>query len=312
MSWSLLVACTAGAPPAAERGKEPTGWSWASSDTGTPPIDAAVLQADLQANLDATRLVRATDPLRSFVAVMEYASPYCPMPTITTTEDEGSTFYFDQLCETPDMIFKGPALLHTWEEDRVVPVGAMEVLVGLSDEGSWTGYGFNGQTDIFSRDGELDFNCSCTMVDLVGRDSAGNSVFLGLTQGPAHYTGPEGVGSWMDDAGIDPEISVLMTDAPGYREFAVQSITSGVGSRFDAVEFSLSGIAGRLGEDWDCAADSGELIVEFRDSVDAVWHSLTLTTVDSTCALCGSLEGGERVCLDPRMALLAWEGSPWL
>ena len=312
MIWGLLVGCTADPPPADDSRTEPTAWSWESPDTGTPPVVVSELQADLQANLDATRVVRATDPLNSFRAVIEYATPECPRPAITTTEDEGSTYYFDQLCLAGDMVFKGPALLHTWEDDHADPVAAMEVLRGLPPEARWTGYGFNGQTDIYSTDGTVDFNCSCTMVDIVGSDPQGNSLFFGMAQGPAHYTGPEGSGTWMDDPGIDPAMSLTVTDTAEYRQFQLISTTSGIGGRYDAVELVMDGIAGKRDGDWDCAADSAKFTVDYRDSVDAVWHSVSLTTADASCSLCGTLDNGETVCLDPRYALLDWEVSPWL
>lgn len=291
----------------------PTAWSWENPDSGGGLLDVEALRADLQAQLDAIRNVRATDPINSFRAVMEYAEPTCPSTAVTTTtEDAGSTYYFDNLCSTRDMIFKGPALLHTWVENRVEPIAAMEVAAKLHPDILWTGYGFNGQTDIFSTDGGLDFNCSCTMVDIVGTDSDGTAWFFGVTQGPAHYTGPEGEGSWMEDAGIDPAISVTVSDGDGARSVELSSASSGIGERYDAVNFTLMGLAGHGGGTWNCAPDALTMTIAYRDSEDASWWSMSLTSRDSSCALCGDAPNGEELCLDPHVALLDWEISPWL
>lgn len=267
----------------------------------------------MQAQLDGVRALRATDPLNSFRAVMEFSEPRCPASGVTTTtEDAGSTYYFDGLCSTDTITFKGPALLHTWDVDRVEPVAAMSVTSGLPTNVLWSGYGFNGQTDVYGVNGDPDFNCSCTMIDIVGSDSDGAAWFFGITQGPAHYTGPEGQGSWMDDPGIDPALSITVTDDGRLRRFQIFSTTSGLGERYDAAELSVVGAAGRGGGNWNCAPDALTLDIDYRDSQDATWSSISLTTYDSSCELCGTASNGEAVCLDPRAALLDWDGSPWL
>jgi hypothetical protein len=307
MWWIFLLGCEPGS--SAEGAETPSAWEYQDSSAAAAP-DAAQLAADVQDSLDGLRWVRARDPLNSFRAAWSYASGPCAENAAhTESESTGSTLYFDNLCESGGYVFKGPALLHTWTDDLLEPIAAMQVSASLPPEALYTGYGFNGQTDIYSTDGRLDFNCSCTMVEVNGVDRDGSKIFFGYTQGPAHYTGPEGVGTWMDQPAIDPELSWTVKERDGVRSIDSAGKLSGVGGRYDAVHWRITGLSKWIEDRYRCV--SGGISAEFtvRDSETLLWEEFSLSSTPE-CTLCGSIEGVGEVCVEPTV-FFDWEDNPW-
>jgi hypothetical protein len=309
----LTTACDPGGDSAitaaADSRTGPEGWSWEDTAAEAAPLDAATLAADLQANLEAMYEVKATVPLDSFEAAYAYHTDRCPVnPVITESPENGTTLYFDGLCDLEPVDFKGPALFYQWNDAFIDPIAAMSVTAGLPSTIRWTGRGFNGQTDIYSDDGTLDFNCSCTMIDVSGEADDGGHWFLGVTSGTAHWTGPEGVGTWMDDPAVVPELQIVVNELGAQRSLHAGGTLSGYGTRYTSISWQLWVDATKAGDGWVCAPGA-ELGVSFRDDTDSHWSDLDFT-VDAACAACATTEGGEVVCVD-LVPLLQFEGSPW-
>lgn len=287
----------------------PGAWVWDDTTTGTQPLDPVVLAADLQANLEAVYQVTATAPLRSFQEAYAYHTDSCPLtPAITETDGYGTTLYFDGLCTNEQVDFKGPALFYTWDDDEIQPIAAMEVAGGLPPGSRWTGYGFNGQTDIYSDDGLLDFNCSCTMVEVTGVAPDRTQWFFGITSGTAHWTGPEGQGTWMEDPAIVPELQLTIRDEGTHRSVRAGGTLSGVGERYTSMGWQLTLDGSRGIPVWDCSPE-GSLAVTYRDDADSSWGLMDLQ-VEPDCTACGDAPGGEEICVN-LVPLLDYSGSPW-
>ncbi|GDX78700.1 hypothetical protein LBMAG42_05110 [Deltaproteobacteria bacterium] len=309
----LALACDPGGDsavsPTEDSRPSPEGWSWEDTAAEPEPLDVSTLAADLQANLEAMYEVKATVPLDSFEAAYAYHTDRCPMnPVITETADRGTTLYFDGLCDLEPVDFKGPALYYEWNDAFIEPIAAMSVAAGLPSTIRWTGRGFNGQTDIYSDDGTLDFNCSCTMIDVTGDADDGGHWFLGVTSGTAHWTGPEGVGTWMDDPAVVPELQIVVNELGDQRSLHAGGTLSGYGSRYTSMSWQLGMDATRAGGGWGCSSGA-TLAVSFRDDTDSDWSTLDFT-VDSACGACATTESEESVCVN-LAPLLEFEGSPW-
>jgi hypothetical protein len=171
----------------------------------------------------------------------------------------------------------------------------------------WTGFGFNGQTDIFADDGSFDFNCSCTMVDATGITIDGLPMFFGITQGTAHWTGPEAFETWMENPSIIPEILIIGTGTPEARSVNSQGSLSGVGERYSAMAWDLS--VHSVTEAGQIRCTTGEMTAKIRDEVDLSWFELEFA-VDEHCQACTETESGESACAD-LTSVVDWEESPW-
>lgn len=293
----LPSACTP-TPAAEDPRSRPEAWVADTTENARPDADPEILAADIAAHLQATVRITAAAPLASFAEAYALGSPPdCPSPTVTASPDYGTTLYFDGLCTRGPMTYKGPALYYTWENQAIQPIGPMILASALPADILWSGHAFNGQTDIYSEDGRLDFNCSCTMVNLTGTDAAGAQWFLGNTEGVAHWTGPAGVGSWMDDPAVNPSLQIGATVESDQKSVSSAGTLSGVGERYRAMGWDLHLTTD--GERYE-----GELSLDYRDDRDARWATLDFE-VDAEGQACGG-----DVCLDLR-PMLEFRSFPW-
>ncbi len=310
-AWAVLCVSVACESPPESAGREPAAEEpWPDVDAANTGLllDAATLSVDLQAHVQSLLSSQAADPVLAFEAAMLFATDSCPQVARTETEGFGLTEYFDGLCETGGVVFKGPAILYTWNEERINPIGAMDSVAQFPSELLWTGRGYNGQTDIFSLAGPMDYNCSCTMISATAEYDESTHLFLGVTQGTAHWTAEGAEGTWLQDAGFVPDFLLTTVERGTGHGVEARGTLSGVGERYTAALFDLTLQGDNRFGSWSCG-EGNQVEWKVRDSSDSSWATFTMG-VDEACGACGVEVGFEEVCID-LVPLLDWEGEPW-
>jgi hypothetical protein len=284
-----------------DSGEPPLGWEWESEPTEVEG-DIALLGEELSEAMSSLRLLEGYPALQSFVHTLEYADDECPRIDIVE-EESGHTSFFNNLCQAESGIwFKGPATWAAWEEGSGSPFVPL-----VADGLLWTGMGFNGQTDIFSEDGLVDFNCSCTMVSAHAIDpDSGTRYAINVASGISHWTGDADEGSWMESSDVVPDVHLSARDSPRERRIEGWGAVSGLGERWSAFTYEFD-LQISVSDPSECVA---ALLPTFtvRHSDTGEWFELALAQGEG-CSYCAELHDQE-VCVD-MSGLLNWGELPW-
>lgn len=314
----LMVACTSSPVVEAEAEPEPSGWSWdgQAPDEG---ISVDELATSTQALVDQLLEINAWPVLESYTQVMSYSLDWCPEQVETSSETTGDMRYWDGVCAgTGDVWFKGPMTTWTWEGIEIA-AGEVELLSDMmSTSTAFDGYAFNGagirgQTDIYSEDGAVDFNCSCAAMQGVGQTEDGRVGFFSYMDGPSHWTGDASTDTWMED-GVRPGLWLWVEADPTteLRHVTAEGNVTGFAERYDTASLTLT-LFGPLDRSASCVGDLSSFALSIRDAETADWTDLEFAIDSSdpaTCPACAELPDGQEVCVE-LSALLAWGTSPW-
>lgn len=294
---------------------EASAWEY-SEDTAAAPVTQEALQAAVEALVGALFSATADPVLRSYDEAMEFAAGDCPTATTTITEANGEVRYWESLCHTDREIwFKGPMTTWAWTGNPVAD-GSVDFISAILAETRpgfrVSGRGISGQTDIYSSDGVLDFNCSCAAMMGLAEDDAGTEAFFNYVDGPTHWTGPAAQGSWME-AGLHPGLWMWAERSPttGLVSVQVSGNVSGFHERFGSARLDLN-LSRPLDGAAPCLSDPPtQLRVLLRDDESAEWLPLDFTVRATESACLATASFGElalEVALD---GLLDWEERPW-
>jgi hypothetical protein len=273
-------------------------------------VDPALLQSELQALVDTLRSYNATPVLDSWAAVRAYGDANCPSETITESEANGTTTYFERLCIANDVTyFKGPMTVYDFTENTLLAFEVADVQTNVELDGSlWTGRLMKGQTDIYEPGSTLDYNCSCTAA-LASSSTNAIEQWWTYTDGPTHWSGPEDDGTWMD-RGVQSNLYqhyAEYTDA-GYWWVRVRGAVTGHADVYGSVELDIM-LGGPTTAPQSCAPSStAQAVMRHTDTGRSTPLVFTFEGGVS-CSACAPVDGGE-VCVD-FAPLHAWEGSPW-
>lgn len=312
----LLGACS-GAPDG-ESGAEPTGWSW-EGEGPDEALSVDALATATQALVDQLLQINASPVLDSYGEVMTYSQDRCPEQTETSSETTGDMRYWDGVClGAEDVWFKGPMTTWSWDDIEIAG-GQVELLSDMmATSNAFDGYrfdgtGIRGQTDIYSEDGGIDFNCSCAAMQGAGQTEDGRVGFFSYMDGPSHWTGEASADTWMDQ-GVRPGLWLWAESDPvaALRHVTAEGNVTGFAERYDTASLALTLFA-PLDRSASCMADLSSFALTIRDAETADWTELSFAVDDSdpaACPACAALPDGEQVCVELG-ALLAWGTAPW-
>jgi hypothetical protein len=302
MPWTPLLACATSdiAAPAAD-----AAWNWEPADTGTVAQDVGEMELAAQDWVDRARTVVATDALDVYHAAMSLGTGSCP--EVAVTEGTFPTEYWDGMCSGPDgTIFKGPMTQFTWSALTVADAAGYELSAFIPDDGlAYDGVGMYGQTDIYTADGSVDYNCSCWAIQGSGRGGEAHAWFS-LMSGPTHWTGEETADTWLADEALRATLwQYYAEDATGARTALVSGSLTGLDFRYDTVEANLSLVR-------DAAGACSALDLAWIEARDARTSTRATGDLDIApdCTACAHMGDDEDLCVD-LAPLFAWEGTPF-
>lgn len=288
-------------------------WTYEGADLDEP-MNAEDLQAALQALVNRVRTINAQPVVDSYRGAMSHAYGECPTLVETSSDLTGDVDYWDGMCEGErDVWFKGPMTTWTYEDIDVAD-GQIDLVSTILEQNGflYTGAGVRGQTDIFSVDTSIDFNCSCAAFWGQGVNSEGGSSFFSLVDGPSHWTGSEAEGTWLAD-GLRPGLwqSFEINTAEGFQMASIHGSITGYAERYDTAQFDLD-LFRPLDHSSACYADLTVFTIEVRDAQTGQWASIDfrVETNGDACAATGEVEGTGEITLD-LATVLDWTESPW-
>ena len=182
---------------------------------------------------------------------------------------------------------------------------------GNLDGTLWTGNAMKGQTDVYTLDGSLDYNCSCSAALGEGDPDAETHGWWSFTDGPTHWTGPEDDGTWMD-RGEQSSLWVEFrrNETAGTWVGGLRGSVSGRGEVYGSVEMNIA-LSGDLDDLTTCSSNN-RVQMTVRETATGRTTDLdfTLDTSQACYACVTVVEGEPDVCVD-LSSFNDWEGAPW-
>lgn len=311
----VLLACTSQTvepPPPLDTGPtDATAWEYVPEDVSVA-MDPGVMQRELQELISGLRGYNATPVLNSWVGVRAYGDAACPAETVTESDANGTSTYFERLCIANGVTyFKGPLTVWDFTDNDLLAFEVDDIADHVMRDGAlYTGRVMKGQTDVYEPSSDLDYNCSCTAASAasygVDRDQ-----WWTYTDGPTHWTGVEADRTWMD-LGHQPNLYQHYTRraGDGVWNVLIDGSVTGHAEEYGSVELTIS-IGGRLEDLTSCEASAAiEIVMRHTET----GQSATLTfgmDPSQPCFGCADVVDGQSpVCID-FSAINDWEDAPW-
>lgn len=309
----LLLACTATEAPAEDVETEPSipptyeVSDYATDDRQAATFDADLVEAGLQAAIDAALTAPADPVLTGYQAAMAYAEDSCPY----TYEVDDNLFWYDSCTTSDGATFSGYGTLSAYEDIDL-----------LGDGTPMDGLVVYGEGRIVAPNGDV-FETGGTAGALEGTNDDGVTLFVNVTQGAFAWDSDDAKDTWLA-TDLSPSLTIY---AAVIADYNVHYVT---------IDGGLTGIPGSDGDDnpTPTASFSGiqyadEVVgfpcdeepagtISLRDN-QGTWYDLRFDIEDTgemtgDCDGCGtvSLNGEDvgEVCAD-FSPWLNWGDRPW-
>lgn len=281
-----------------ERTSATTEWIYEGDDTAIAGVDLAVLQTDLQAQIDLVPFWNGAPLKASYAAARTRGDSACPAEEGLDDPVMGRTTWWYGACSTSAGVhFNGAFTRWDWDGDGLAATDVQNMSGRLPEGYTYTGGGFEGRIDIYDEGGGLDFGCSCHGMTGSGASEDGSTLTFSFARGPATWSGGEADDSWLLTPEILPSVWQLYTTLPAEnaRVARADASLSGVGERYQTSQFSID-LRSDLTDRTCLDAHLSGLV---RDSFDASWIAVEAAQrAAGECVTCFTVDGAGDVCVD--------------